>query len=108
MVVYPNQRIITIRKTDLNFNREMLWGTVSRNAMETASKILNGNAFKIWTDLNLNQNGYEFALSSEDIKNRLGIKESSYKKAILELIDFGYLRKTKGTHYDFFDFPSYE
>lgn len=108
MVVYPNQRIITIKKVDINSNREILWGTVSRDALGKASETLNGNAFKIWTDLNLNQNGYEFALSSKDIEKRLGIKKGSYKKAILELIEAGYLRKTKGNHYDFCDLPLYE
>ena len=54
-----------------------------------------------------NQNGFPLALSSADVQKRLGISDSSYRRAVEDLLAAGYLimRNGKKNTMDFYTSP---
>lgn len=52
---------------------------------------LKGATFKLYMYIISNQDGYIFGLSQKDVATRAGIPEATYRTAIKELIDKGYL-----------------
>lgn len=52
---------------------------------------LPGNSFKIWVYLAANRDGYEFALSRDEVCKRCGISKNTYLAAVNTLIKEGYL-----------------
>lgn len=59
--------------------------------MREARLKLKASTFLVWTYFSENQNGYDFALSREDVLKSCNISKSTYDRAIKELIDMGYL-----------------
>lgn len=59
--------------------------------MYKAMNALTPIAYKLWCYLNVNQNEYEFDLSSIDVRPKCNIGRSSYYAAVNELIEKGYL-----------------
>lgn len=52
---------------------------------------LKGASFKLYMYIISNQDGYIFGLSQKDVAARAGIPEATYRTAMKELIDKGYL-----------------
>lgn len=52
---------------------------------------LKGATFKLYMYILSNQDGYIFGLSQKDVAVRAGIPEATYRTAVKELIDKGYL-----------------
>ena len=99
----PNQKTIRIEKEQCDKNN--LYALYNLNALQSAMLDLKGETFKLWCYLNKNQNGYTLALSKVDAL-RWGIgSKSSYDRAIAELIQKGYLVKTQGNCYNFYELP---
>ena len=69
---------------------------------------LSPNAFKMWVYLGKNQNNYTFALSRVDTLKWCGFSKNTYTTVFNELEKKGYLVKSKGNHYDFFEIPPKE
>jgi hypothetical protein len=66
---------------------------------------LKGETFKMWIYLGKNQNGHTFALSKVDaVKWGIG-SNSSYNRAVNELIEKGYLVETSSNHFNFYEIP---
>ena len=61
--------------------------------------------FLLWYYFAENQNNYEFALSPKAVEAATGIKIKAYNSAIAALIEKGYLVKTKGNFYIFYEKP---
>jgi len=87
----PNQKIITVNKVAHTKNAENTYSMFDTNAVIEAANNLSDRAFKVYTAINLNKDGYTFALSSVDINNRTGFSEKKYRAAVKELIEKGYL-----------------
>lgn len=102
MVTYPNQKIIHINKGEYTQN----YLTVGIDEWIEASKVLKPNTFKVYLYLCSNANGFDLALSRQDIINKLGISLDSYKRAIKELTDKKYIELKQGNVYDFYTMPS--
>jgi hypothetical protein len=69
---------------------------------------LKGEAFKLWCYLSKNIDGYTFALSKVDaVKWGIG-SNSSYNRAVAELIEKKYLVETSPNHYNFYEMPNSE
>lgn len=69
---------------------------------------LKGEAFKLWVYLNKNRESYTIALSVVDaMKWGIGSK-SSYDRAIVKLIEEGYLVKENKNNYYFYELPQIE
>ena len=100
----PNQKVIETHKEKCDANH--LYGQFNLKALEYASIMLDGNAFKLWCYINKNQNGYKFALSKVDaLKFGIGSK-SSYDRSVAKLIKEGFLVETSPNHYDFYEMPT--
>lgn len=105
IITYPNQKVITVKKTDSN--RDHTYGIFNIEACSLAAQELSDKAFRLYIFLNLNQDGYTFALSPVKIEAKYGINEKRCRSAVKELIDKGYLiQKRNGTNrYTFFELP---
>lgn len=60
-----------------------------------AMRTLRPSAFKLWCYFGINQNKYEFGLSSAAVKEECGISVDSCQDGIKELIEKGYLIKVE-------------
>lgn len=99
MVVYPNQKVITVFKDDCKEN----YLKVSNENWHIACANLTYSAFKIYLYIASNKNGYSFALSYETINELIPMNRKTYDKAVKELKDCGYLRQVKGSAWSFSD-----
>lgn len=78
---------------------------MSLEALEKAGRDLDAGAFKLWCYFAKNLNDYQFALSSKDAEETMGIKIKQYNNAIKDLIEKQYLVPSAegGEHYNFYD-----
>lgn len=99
MAVYPNQKVITIRKEkcqeDFLQIKNMNWQKACNN--------LTYSAFKLYLYMARNQDGYSFALSYEAVNALIPMSRKTYDKAIKELKDNGWLIKVEGNSWIFKD-----
>ena len=69
---------------------------------------LKGEAFKLWVYLNKNRESHTTALSAVDaLVWGIGSK-SSYDRAVMKLIEQGYLVKIDNNYYSFYELPQNE
>ena len=99
MIVYPNQKVITIFKDECK--EDFL--QVGNLNWQIACLYLTYTAFKLYLYLASNKNGYTFALSYETVNELIPMNRKSYDKAIKELKDCGYLQQMKGSAWMFRD-----
>lgn len=86
----PNQRIIKIKKEPTD--KQHKYTTNNLNALDEALEQLDTKGgFKLYMYLAKNQNNYELALSSADVKECCGLAYTAYRTAFEELVDKGYL-----------------
>lgn len=79
----PNQKVITCRTPHREPPQDDgLIGAINR---------LSGNAFKLYSYIARNQNGYTFALSGKEINFITGMGAKAYRNSVQELIRGGYL-----------------
>ena len=104
-ISYPNQKHICINKD--KYNKAFIYAIYKQDALKTAMKDLTPKAFIMWCYLAKNTDGFEFWLSKADFFNWTNLSESSYRRAIEELIDKHYLiKKNKNKeYYDFYEYP---
>lgn len=104
MVRYPNQKVIEVRKQ--NSNKENKYAIFNMKALKYAMKTLSPNAFVLWSYINKNQNGYEFALSPIDALDWGIGSKSSYDRAVKELEKEKFLVKINDdNYYNFYELP---
>lgn len=63
---------------------------------------LSGNAVKAWLVINLKYNGSNngcIAVASRDLADRMGVSKDTANRAVLELVNAGFLRKTKASSF---------
>ena len=72
-------------KTDVRIDN-----VFKKDILEAMSN-LKGATFKLYMYILSNQDGYIFGLSQKDVAVRAGIPEATYRTAVKELIDKGYL-----------------
>lgn len=105
----PNQKTITIKKEKSDgSNDEQMYNKFNLYALQIAMKELSGEKFKMWCYLNKNAPDYYMYLSKVDAVNNWGIgSDSTYQRAIKELIEKGYLQETKQKdRYIFYELPN--
>ena len=99
MVVYPNQKVITVLKEECK--EDFL--QVNNSNWQVACANLTYSAFKIYLYMSSNKNGYSFALSYETVNELIPMNRKTYDKSIKELKDCGYLCQAKGNAWSFSD-----
>ena len=104
MPTFPNQKTITIHKAKSDADHP--YGIVNRNAQQLAMINLKGEAYKFWSYLALNQDGYSFALSQKECE-KWGFSKSTYHRAFTSLVENQYLTQIIGTpnSYIFHEMP---
>ena len=100
---YPNQSIVTIHKPQYKEN----FLQVAIDEWHEAFIKLPRISFSLYLYLCGNQDGFNRALSSADFQKRLNVSDSSYRRAVDDLLAAGYLmmRNDKKNTMDFYTSP---
>ena len=100
---YPNQSIVTIHKPQYEGN----FLQVAIDEWEEAFIKLPRISFGLYLYMSGNQDGFPLALSSADVQKRLNVSDSSYRRAVEDLLAAGYLmmRNDKKNTMDFYTSP---
>ena len=100
---YPNQSSITIHKPQYEGNFVQVSIDEWQNAFATLPRI----SFGLYLYLCGNADGFDFALSSVAVQHALGVSDSSYRRAVEDLLAAGYLLMPDGrkTVLDFYTSP---
>lgn len=101
MNTVPNQKVITTKGA--LHDKDNIYAMLNIEALNLAMMTLSPNTFKLWCYMAKNQNDYTFALSSTDVCKVCSMSIGTYKKAVNELIDSGYLVNTSGNSYNFYE-----
>ena len=101
MASFANQRTVKIHKPayDRNFVQ------VDINDWQNAYATLTRSGFGLYLYCCGNMDGYNLDLSSAAVQNALHISDSSYRRAVEELLEHGYLLKKTDTKLDFYTTP---
>ena len=101
MASFPNQRTVTIHKPlyEKNFVQ------VDIDDWQEAFALLTKSSFGLYLYCCGNMNGYKLGLSSAAVQNALHISDTSYRRAVEELLEKGYFIQNTNTKYDFFTTP---
>lgn len=98
MVTSPNQKTITIQKTEVEKgngkNKPYLIAYV--DIIEAAARDLSNTAFKLYMYLLSNSNGYISAFSPKDVSERYGCSVDSARDAFKTLEAKGYIALEEG------------
>ena len=105
IITYPNQSIITIHKPEYEGN----FVQVSIDEWQEAFAALPRISFGLYLYLCGNKDGFHLALSSVAFQHSLGVSDSSYRRAVEDLLAAGYLimRNGKKNTMDFFTSPQF-
>lgn len=103
MASFPNQRTVTIHKPA--YNRDFV--QVDIDDWQEAYATLTRSGFGLYLYCCGNKDGYKLELSSAAIQNALHISDSSYRRAVEELLEHGYFipKNKTNTKYDFYTTP---
>ena len=98
---FPNQRMITIHREEVKSD---FLGIKNEN-WQVASRDLGAHALRLYLYLAANADNYSFALSPADIRQRIGMPNSTYRDQFMILVDKGYLVQSGSNKYDFYEVP---
>ena len=104
MKVAPNQKVVTVHKVSDNrayvkFDQDTLHNAIQRMSGKRASGLT------MWLILASNKTGYQLPISSSMFQEEYGITKDQYDAGIRILIENGFLIKSHGNKYDFFEYP---
>lgn len=102
MTTHPNQKIIKIEKPKVGAG----FLQISKEDWQEAFQTLGQSAFGLYLYLANNNDGFRIALSPVAVKKAIGISESTYRRAIQELIESAYLTLEKNNSYVFTTVPN--
>ena len=104
MKSFPNQKLITVHKPEYKGNFVQIgideW-------QEAFVKLPARISFGLYLHLCGNADGFPLALSSVDVQKSLGVSDSSYRRAVEDLLAAGYLMMRNGNEHtlDFYTTP---
>ena len=101
MASFPNQRTVTIHKPLYEGN----FVQVDIDDWQEAFATLTRSSFGLYLYCCSNMNGYKLGLSSAAVQNALHISDTSYRRAVEELLKKGYFIQNTTTKYDFYTSP---
>ena len=101
MASFANQRTVTIHKPlyEKNFVQVDIF------EWQEAFDALTKSSFGLYLYCCSNMNGYKLGLSSAAVQNALHISDTSYRRAVEELLEKGYFIQNTTTKYDFYTSP---
>jgi len=98
---FPNQRMVRIHREKIESD---FLGIKNENWM-AASRILGATAFRLYIYLAANADNYTLALSPAAIAQEIGMAKSTYHDQFKKLESLGYLVKSHGNTYEFYEVP---
>ena len=98
---FPNQRMVNIHREKIESD---FLGIKNENWM-AASRVLGATAFRLYIYLAANADNYVLALSPAAIAQEIGMAKSTYHDQFKKLESLGYLVKSHGNTYDFYEVP---
>ena len=101
MASFPNQRTVRIHKPKYEGN----FVQIDINDWQEAFATLTRSGFGLYLYCCGNQDGYKLELSSAALQNALHISDTSYRRAVEELLEKGYFIQNTTTKYDFYTTP---
>ena len=103
MASFANQRTVTIHKPSYNKN----FVQVDIDDWQEAYDKLTKSGFGLYLYCCGNKDDFKLELSSAAVQNALHISDSSYRRAVEELLEYGYFipKNKTNTKYDFFTTP---
>lgn len=101
MASFPNQRTVTIHKPLYEKNFVQVDIDEWQEAFDRLTRI----SFGPYLYCCGNQDGYKLGLSSAAVQNALHISDTSYRRAVDELLEKGYFIQNTNTKYDFYTTP---
>ena len=103
ITTYPNQSTIIIHKPQYKGD----FVQVSIEEWQEAFQNLPRISFGLYLYLCGNKDGFKYALSSKDVQQTLKVSDSSYRRAVEDLLGAGYLmmRNGKKNTMDFYTSP---
>ena len=101
MASFANQRTVTIHKPLYSRN----FVQVDIDDWQEAYDKLTKSGFGLYLYCCSNMNGYKLGLSSAAVQNALHISDTSYRRAVEELLKKGYFIQNTTTKYDFYTSP---
>ena len=101
MATFPNQRDVKIHKPAYTEN----FLQISKEEWQEAYATLTRSGFGLYLYCCGNRNTFKLELSSAAVQNALYISDSSYRRAVEELLEKGYLIKSSNTKLDFYTSP---
>ena len=101
MASFANQRTVTIHKPTYIGN----FVQVDIDDWQEAFALLTKSGFGLYLYCCSNMNGYKLGLSSAAVQNALHISDTSYRRAVEELLKKGYFIQNTTTKYDFYTSP---
>ena len=101
MASFPNQRTVRIHKPKYEGN----FVQIDIDDWQEAFATLTRSGFGLYLYCCGNQDGYKLELSSAAVQNALLISDSSYRRAVEELLEKGYFIQNTTTKYDFYTTP---
>lgn len=105
MTTYPNQKLVTVHKKQ--YTQDFM--QVAKAEWMPAFADLKRGTFGVYLYMCGNMNNYRFGLSSVALQNALGISDSTYRRAIKELKEKGYLvHSANGKSWDFYPTPQFD
>lgn len=99
----PNQKVVKVEKEKVEKGTKRPYTTNYVEPIKAAARDLQAGAFKLYMYFAINAPHYEFALSSKAVEEEFGMKIKQYNNAVKELEEKGYLHKTKGNYYFFYE-----
>ena len=90
-----NQKVFRVKKVrEKQRNSDVRISDLFKEDLFYASRELSEKGFKLYIYLISNQDGYVGGLSKVDVVTKTGISDSSYNRAVNELIEKGFLTYT--------------
>ena len=108
MAKYSNQKSLKIKRNNVNKNTKEIYLCIYKDSIIKAANELNGAAYKLYTFLMTNADGYELDLSPQYIENTYGMGRGTVHKALKELEEKGYLKQITENKYVLYENPEIE
>lgn len=109
MQTVPNQKVLEVSKHDKSTSEQLVavrWQQAERIAINT----LTHSALKLWMAVTQNADGFVFGLSPAYMAEEFALPIASYKRAVKELQEKGYMvaKEGKKNSFIFYDIPPIE
>ena len=103
MAKYSNQKTLKIKRNNVDKNTKEIYLYIYKDSIIKAANELNGAAYKLYTFLMINADGYELDFSPQYIENIYGMNRGTVHKALKELETKGFIKQIADNKYALYE-----